>query len=291
MSIKATCTCGAEFKAKPELAGKRVKCPTCGQAFTVPKPQAAADLMRITCQCGKSMRAKRELAGKRVKCPACGGVVQVPAPQAAADPPQEQASPGGIDLQSLTAMEHDAGALPQEDRSTLPPLPDASQQAGGQTLTSVSYQGRREKKKSGGGLKLDGNTLRIVVLVLIAVDVLQAGIWTFPSLLSVSKVAVLVKSLGGWLVLGSMMAHIGLLVAGVAILCGKEFGKDIATYSAGFFFALASINLVTTLAGIGSLIQFFGATRVIILIVRSLLMGLALPVGILMCLHHPSWDE
>lgn len=36
MSIRATCPCGQAFLAKPELAGKTVKCPACGKAFQVP---------------------------------------------------------------------------------------------------------------------------------------------------------------------------------------------------------------------------------------------------------------
>ena len=80
MSIKATCTCGAEFNVKPELAGKRVKCPKCGDTFAVPKPQTAESRIRVTCQCGKAVKAKRELAGKRVKCPACGQALDIPTP-------------------------------------------------------------------------------------------------------------------------------------------------------------------------------------------------------------------
>lgn len=289
MSIKATCACGAEFNLKPELAGKRVKCPTCGQAFTVPKPQAAADLIQVTCQCGKSMRAKPELAGKRVKCPACGGVVQVPAPQTAADPPPDQASSGGLDLQSLSAMEHESGAIPQEEQPVLQPLPGTSHQAGAKTLTASG--GRKKKGKSGTGFTIDANTLRIVVLVLIVVDAAQVGIWTFPSLLSVSRLLLLFKSFGGWLALAAMLAHIGLIVAGVGIFRGKEFGKDVATYSAGFLLALACIGFVMMLPGLGGVFRLVGAGRIITMIIRSLLIGIALPAGILACLHHPAWDE
>jgi hypothetical protein len=41
MSIRATCPCGKAFLAKPELAGKLVRCPSCGQPFQVPMPAAA----------------------------------------------------------------------------------------------------------------------------------------------------------------------------------------------------------------------------------------------------------
>lgn len=39
MPIKVQCnSCGAGFKAKDELAGRRVKCPKCKQALTIPQP-------------------------------------------------------------------------------------------------------------------------------------------------------------------------------------------------------------------------------------------------------------
>lgn len=38
MAIKVKCSCGAGFSAKDELAGKRVKCPKCGQPLQIPSP-------------------------------------------------------------------------------------------------------------------------------------------------------------------------------------------------------------------------------------------------------------
>lgn len=38
MSIAITCSCGASLRAKPEHAGKRLKCPKCGQPVSVPAP-------------------------------------------------------------------------------------------------------------------------------------------------------------------------------------------------------------------------------------------------------------
>lgn len=39
-SISVTCACGGKFQAPPALAGKRVKCPKCGQPIAVPPPAA-----------------------------------------------------------------------------------------------------------------------------------------------------------------------------------------------------------------------------------------------------------
>lgn len=39
--MTVTCACGRAFRAKPELSGKRVNCPVCGQIITVPAGQPA----------------------------------------------------------------------------------------------------------------------------------------------------------------------------------------------------------------------------------------------------------
>lgn len=77
MSIKATCPCGAVFRTSSDLAGKRVKCPTCGQPTTVPPPASASPTIRVECECGKVFQVKSELAGKRVKCSSCGQAVTI----------------------------------------------------------------------------------------------------------------------------------------------------------------------------------------------------------------------
>ena len=82
--VKVACVCGGRFDAKAKLAGKRVKCPKCGQSIDIPKAQAASpsgERIRITCPCGGSFGAKASLAGKRFKCPKCGNPITVPANQ------------------------------------------------------------------------------------------------------------------------------------------------------------------------------------------------------------------
>ncbi len=38
MPIAASCTCGKSFRAKDELAGKKVRCPSCSAVIEIPKP-------------------------------------------------------------------------------------------------------------------------------------------------------------------------------------------------------------------------------------------------------------
>jgi hypothetical protein len=40
--IQVTCACGKELRAKAEHAGKRAKCPRCGQVLVIPQRPAAA---------------------------------------------------------------------------------------------------------------------------------------------------------------------------------------------------------------------------------------------------------
>jgi DNA-directed RNA polymerase subunit RPC12/RpoP len=40
MSIVVSCQCGKQFKVKDEFAGKKGKCPSCGNRFIVPTPAA-----------------------------------------------------------------------------------------------------------------------------------------------------------------------------------------------------------------------------------------------------------
>lgn len=50
MPIGVICQCGASFRAKEELAGKRVKCPACGQPLAIPHtttPDSAPDPLGV----------------------------------------------------------------------------------------------------------------------------------------------------------------------------------------------------------------------------------------------------
>jgi len=63
MSIEHTCQCGAKLKVKDELAGKKIKCPKCSVAFTLPVAQAAPELISVSCKCGKAFQAKASMSG------------------------------------------------------------------------------------------------------------------------------------------------------------------------------------------------------------------------------------
>lgn len=60
MPISVACACGKKFQAKDELAGKRVKCPGCGQPLLIPAPQAAKPQ-----QAGAGAQAAKPPAAKK----------------------------------------------------------------------------------------------------------------------------------------------------------------------------------------------------------------------------------
>jgi hypothetical protein len=107
MPIKFDCPhCKKSISAKDHLAGKKVKCPACKQALTVPAPVAApaADVeelamavlgeqpaeqaaeeaakpIEFTCpQCDESVQVAAELGGKQTPCPHCHRIIKVPRP-------------------------------------------------------------------------------------------------------------------------------------------------------------------------------------------------------------------
>lgn len=102
MSIVVTCQCGKKLAAPPSLAGRRVKCPVCGQAVQVPqagKPASAApaakatgDKIVVACACGQRFAAESRLAGQQLPCPVCGRTLLV---QPAAAPAAPAAGPLG----------------------------------------------------------------------------------------------------------------------------------------------------------------------------------------------------
>ena len=81
MPIPVVCQCGAKFQAKDALAGKRVKCPKCGNPLAIPRPQvaAAAPLEDLLDEVGveesvvpRCPECKAELKPGVVLCVECG---------------------------------------------------------------------------------------------------------------------------------------------------------------------------------------------------------------------------
>lgn len=95
MTIKFTCSCGAELSAKDACAGRKTECPKCGRVMRIPQHSTggADDVQYIhfVCSCGKHIRVRAEKAGKNVGCPKCGKVHRVEIPDHEARPAKGEA--------------------------------------------------------------------------------------------------------------------------------------------------------------------------------------------------------
>lgn len=109
MPIVIACACGKRLKVPDLLAGKRVKCPACGQLIAVkdaPSP-AAADKVKVSCACGVVLNAPKRMLGMEVKCPKCSMFVRIEEEgEGALAPPAAggAAPPEGASGASLSAL-------------------------------------------------------------------------------------------------------------------------------------------------------------------------------------------
>ena len=186
MSILATCQCGASFRAKPELAGKRVKCPSCGHPFSVPRPEAAAAPIRVACRCGQAFQAKPELAGRRVKCPACGQPLTIPHPAGSHDADPLGVGDSSADPLGLGSTSDDplglgnTGADPLgvgefPTGGTLPSPPTAPTSVQAQHVSPK--QRRRQLKTAAGYVAVGYGGFQVILCVgLVAFALLQSGL-------------------------------------------------------------------------------------------------------------------
>lgn len=103
MPITLSCTCQARLKVPDTAAGRKIKCPKCGNAVSVPaadapipdpapKPPVEPPIspvrtpaqippgapIAVACTCGAKLRVPTAAAGKKVKCPKCGEAISVP---------------------------------------------------------------------------------------------------------------------------------------------------------------------------------------------------------------------
>ncbi len=161
------CSCGKQLRVPDEHAGKRVKCPACGQACAVPAaggvraaappPATAAAKINFRCSCGKVMQAKPEHAGLKSKCPACGTVVAIPrapgAPNTVATRPTQPAAPSALPREEeFTASPQRA---PIAKRSPFPWIVGGMVAllllVGGVVAAVLVFKGKGEGEGGGGG--------------------------------------------------------------------------------------------------------------------------------------------
>lgn len=107
--VAVRCACGARFAVRPELLGRRARCPRCRQPVSLAPAEPAAgsalstpesdgDRIRFTCGCGARIAVPASVAGRKVRCPKCAAALRVPAAAAIGDAP---ASADTLDAEEL----------------------------------------------------------------------------------------------------------------------------------------------------------------------------------------------
>ena len=107
MPIQLTCQCGKQLRVPDDYAGRRVKCPACGEAQVAgaaaptsapptqppaPEPPPPA-MIHFNCPCGKALQARAEFAGRTTRCTACNAPVRIPGGADKAPPPDRPTGP------------------------------------------------------------------------------------------------------------------------------------------------------------------------------------------------------
>lgn len=240
MAIEHSCPCGANFKVKDELAGKKIKCPKCAQISTVAAAAIQAEMISVRCQCGKSYQAKASMSGKSFKCSACKQSVLIP----------KTGETTGLDSDpfgSIPATNNTASLFDEN-------FPDL----GIPTATHVPYQAPPKasvtlktgnEKSSGINIQFNQDTLVLVTAILCILFGISRLVLLNPLFLLMSPK--LLMSVGGLIYLVNALVCVGILIAGIGLLLDQEWAIGVGQIAASMFFVLVLINIVIFLANIG----------------------------------------
>ncbi|HIF33466.1 MAG TPA: hypothetical protein EYQ75_17840 [Planctomycetaceae bacterium] len=242
MAIELICECGAKLKAKPELAGKQVKCPTCAKTMTVPKP---AEVIRVSCQCGKVFKANAKLAGKKMSCPSCGQPLSIPDDMAVVDPlslasaADDPLGLGDIDAAALPALPRTERSLPTRRPVSRPKSSKSADRPRNGNSTVVDMV-------AGGFAVLHGVIAAYGILQMISLIVRNPRVFGLSTLFSLAMIPFLL----------SAIASVCILVAGIGVLTHRkkwalEFGMPASFVYFGLL-AFALLKLVWAIMSLGA---------------------------------------
>ena len=212
MAIEHSCPCGAKFKVKDELAGKKIKCPKCARISSVAAGEIQAEMIPVRCHCGKSYQAKASMSGKSFKCSACKQSVLIPK---SGQTTELNSDPFG----SIPAANNTASLFDES-------FPDL----GLLTATHVPYQAPPPKatvtvktareKSPGINIQFNQDTLVLVTAILCILFGISRLVLLNPMFLLMSSKLLL--SVGGLIYLVNALVCIGILVAGIGLLLDQE---------------------------------------------------------------------
>ena len=241
MSIQAACTCGAQFAAKPELAGKRVKCPKCGQPFMIPAGPALAvsaspadDPLGLGAAYSQAAAAPMPFPGQPAATAAFPGAANWTNGGAAAQGAQ------WTNRASTSARKE-----PEKSRSTSADLPPSGVILGGISL----------EKLTGIAALCYGAFAIYRIIAVVRVVMFTLGLKGGSGLLL--RVFISPSMLLFYLALAVAG---GMIAAGIGILQNKKWGLEVGAIAAYAHFALLAVSLLMSIPSLLSgpaLLGFF----------------------------------
>ncbi len=227
MPIVAKCPCGQSFSAKDELAGKKVKCPVCGQAFVVPRPERPAPAPADD-PLGLGDAGEQGLFDDPLG----------PAPPTLPDASPDPLAPG-----------QQAGGFPSPQWPAAP----------GFGPSGIPPPGQAPAKPAAEPLDTD-DVLRIIGGVL---AIVHGGLGTLGFLYAIFSLLPLmggisismIFSIGCLIPLIHVLVNVGLLVAGIMILLKNPNGMVIGLAASCVYFVLIALGIVMSIVSMVQLSQ------------------------------------
>jgi hypothetical protein len=248
MAIEHTCKCGAKLKVKEELAGKKIKCPKCSVAFTLPVAQADLELISVSCKCGKAFQAKASMAGKAFQCIACNRTVSIPtlrnAIQEESDPFTSNQPGNSIGNSSDSPFDANFPDLGIPTANYVPyhaPLTESiTNKVPAPSKTIPDYRGIPARQ--GVSFNFNQDILIVITAILcILYGFGRSGELPFRILPMITSGAIF--TIGGSLSVGKSLVCLGILMAGIGLLTENDWAVTVGQIAASMYFVLALISI------------------------------------------------
>lgn len=186
MSIVVNCECGKQLRVPEQYAGKKVKCPSCGDPLKVAagqkngpskkpvavasKTAAAPPVIKFECdECGRAMQARSEFAGRKAKCPGCQTLVTIPEPEEEAETAEE------VEEEAPKARIQTSKSLPRKAASKRPVDEDEDVEEAEAAEEAEEEDEKPRKSKRKKSVRKQGVSLGLVIGLGAAALLLLAG--------------------------------------------------------------------------------------------------------------------
>lgn len=222
--------------------------------------------LNVVCpDCGYAHRVKDQYAGRRIKCKGCDSVLQVPDALDEGFAVDDEFSEDGF-RQSETEEDYGIPASVLKRRKT---------------------RKRRSNRVEPVSQPMFVNRLQLAVLVMVLIMATRYGITSFWPVVPFGTGGFLqvISILSG---VASLLAYIAMIIGGIGIFQRDPRGAPLTQVAAWVKLAIAVIGMAT---GAIAAVQSEVLARIIIArLSTSAVFGVGIPIGIIFCIRHPSWD-